>query len=128
MTYIRVLTDSVQVTQTRSGNRYRGIFTVTVDNLFFIALVDANTGQGGGLSILGTKDCFVLKEFLQVNVLAKWRRRGDIRGACRKRRLMMRPWQGRASRSSLSVSLDFHGCITALTVSFEFAENDTGAE
>ena len=106
-TYINVFSDSVQVTETRSRDGHRGVFTVTVDNLLFVALIAACSRQGSGFSIFGAKDCLVLEEFL----LVSGRTRGkddDVREACKRQQREMRPWRGRASRSNLVVNCALH--------------------
>jgi len=106
-TYINVFSDSVQVTETRSRDGYRSVFSVTVDNFLFVALIAACSRQGSGFSVFGAKDCLVLEEFLLVSSGTPGKD-DDVRGACKRQQREMRPWQGRASRSNLVVNCALH--------------------
>lgn len=68
-TYILVFSDSVKISETRSRDGYRIVFTILAgDILLFVSGARGSRSGGSTLSILGAKDSLVLKEFLDISL------------------------------------------------------------
>jgi hypothetical protein len=68
-THVLVFSDSVEISKTRSRDGYRVVFTILAgDILLFVSGARGSRSSGSTLSILGTKNSLVLKEFLDISL------------------------------------------------------------